>query len=212
MIITWSIIIFTSVTSIIAFPLNVKSINSIRRLDWFDKFKFNAYAIFKHKQYHRFFTYGFIHANWWHLFFNMFTLYFFGGFVEQNFAYLFGNYANLLYLTFYILAIGVSTIADFIKYRNQEYYNAVGASGAVSAVLFASILFNPSMKIYFILVPIPITAWLFGLLFIAYSVYMAKRGIDNIGHTAHLWGALFGFLFPLIFKPELLSHFLNMLF
>lgn len=209
--ITWAIIILTSITSIIAFPPNVQSIDSIRRPEWFERFKFNAFAISKSNQYHRFFTYGFVHANWIHLFFNMFTLYFFGGFVERTFTFLFGHFGGLMYLGFYFLAIGVSTLADFFKYKNNSSYNAVGASGAVSAVLFAAILFRPDMKIMFIFIPIPITAWLFGILFIAYSIYMAKRNRDNIGHSVHLWGALFGFVFPIIFNPQLFLHFISLL-
>ena len=212
MIITWAIIIFTTVTSLIAFPTNVSSVDSIRNPEWFDKFKFNAVAIFKYKEFHRFISYGFIHASWMHLLFNMFTLYFFGGFVERAFADLFGKFGGLIYLGFYFLALAVSTFSDFIKYRNHSYYNAVGASGAVSAVLFASILFGPNMKISFILIPIPITAWFFGLLFIAYSVFMAKRNKDNIGHSAHLLGALFGFAFPIVFYPQLFSLFLEQIF
>ncbi|MEA3450306.1 MAG: rhomboid family intramembrane serine protease [Bacteroidota bacterium] len=209
MIITWAIIIFTTVTSLIAFPTDVSSIDSIRKPEWFDKFKFNALAIFKYKEFHRFITYGFIHASWMHLLFNMFTLYFFAGIVEKSFGAVFGKFGGLIYLGFYFLALVVSTLADFIKYRNSSYYNAVGASGAVSAILFTSILLYPNMKIMFILLPIPITAWFFGLLFIAYSIFMAKRNMDNIGHSAHIWGAFFGFVFPIIFYPQLFSAFLE---
>lgn len=207
--ITWAIIILTSITSIIAFPPNVQSIESIRRPEWFDRFKFNAFSISNNNEYHRFFTYGFVHASWMHLFFNMFTLYFFGGFVEKTFAVLFGHWGGLIYLSFYFLAIGVSTLADFFKYKNHSHYNAVGASGAVSAVLFAAILFRPDMKIMFVFIPIPITAWFFGFMFIAYSIFMAKRNRDNIGHSAHLWGALFGFVFPIIFNPQLFMYFFS---
>ena len=212
MILTWAIILFTTVTSLIAFPPNVSSIESIRRSDWFDKMKFNAVAVFKYKEYYRLITYGLLHANWMHLIFNMFTLYFFGGIVEAGFKIIFGIYGGLVYIAFYILAIIVSTLPDLFKYKNMSYYNAVGASGAVSAVLFSAILFNPGMKLMFIFLPIPITAWVFGILYLAYSYYMAKRGTDNIGHNAHLWGSIFGFIFPILFKPYLFVHFLNGIF
>ena len=212
MILTWAIILFTSVTSLIAFPPNVPSINSIRRLDWYEKMVFNAVAVFKYKEYHRLISYGFIHANWMHLLFNMLTLFFFGGIVASGFKYLFGSFGGLVYIAFYILALIISTLPDLFKYKNMAYYNAVGASGAVSAVLFAAILFNPGMKLMFIFLPIPITAWFFGILYLAYSYYMAKKQIDNIGHSAHFWGAVFGFVFPIIFKPYLIIHFINGIF
>ena len=205
--ITFAIIILTTITSIIAFPTNVQSIDSIRNPEWFDKFKFNAFAVFKHKQIHRMVSYGFIHGSWMHLAFNMITLYFFGRNVEEGFQVLFQGFGGFMYIGFYMLAIVVSTIQDLVVHRNHAHYNAVGASGAISAVLFASILFNPSMDLYLYLIPIPITAWIFGILFLVFSVYMARKKIDNIGHTAHFWGAIFGFIFPLLFYPKLLILF-----
>ncbi len=211
-IITFSIIAITSITSIIAFPPNVSSINSIRRPEWFGQYLFNAVAVSKHKQYYRMLSYGFLHANWMHLFFNMFTLYFFAPIVETMFKAMFGRVGGLLFLLFYLSAIVVSTIADLIKYRNNSAYNAIGASGAVSAVLFAAILIYPDMKLMFLLVPIPITAWIFGLLYLGYSYYMAKRNIDNIGHSAHFWGAVYGFFLPILLQPKLLQHFFAAIF
>lgn len=210
--ITFAIMIITIVTSIIAFPRNVQSINSIRKPEWFDKYKFNAVAVFKYKQIYRLLSYGFIHGSWMHLAFNMFTLYFFGGFVESTFQSLFPGFGGFVYILFYLLAIVFSSIQDLIVHRNHSYYNAVGASGAISAVLFAAILFNPSMKLFMFLIPIPITAWVFGILFLIYSVFMAKKQMDNIGHTAHFWGAIFGFVFPLVFYPSLIILFFEKIF
>ncbi len=211
-IITIAIILLTSVTSIIAFPPNVPAPESLRRTDWFAKYLFNAPMILKDKQYYRLLSYGFIHANWWHLFFNMLTLWFFGPFVEKSFKYLFGHSGGIIFITFYLLSIVISTIPDLIKFKDKYYYNAVGASGAISAVVFSAILFQPNMKLFFIFLPIPITAWIFGLLYLAYSYYMAKKNIDNIGHSAHLWGAIFGFIFPILLKPGLLPYFFNQIF
>ncbi len=206
------IIAITTITSIIAFPPNVPSIDSIRRPEWFNKYLFNAVAVAKYKQYYRMLSYGFLHANWMHLFFNMLTLYFFAPGVETVFREIFGRFGGLLFLIFYLLAIVVSTVADLIKYRNNSSYNAIGASGAVSAVLFAAILIQPTMKIMFIFLPIPISAWFFGILYLGYSYYMSKRNIDNIGHSAHFWGAVFGFFFPIILKPGLIYFFFVQLF
>ena len=205
--ITFGIIIITTITSIIAFPSNVQSIESIRNLEWFDKLKFNALAVFKNNEFHRLLSYGFIHGSWMHLAFNMITLYFFGRIVESSFQVLFPNFGGFVYIGFYMLAIVFSTIQDLIVHRNHSYYNAVGASGAISAVLFAAILFAPSKKLYLFLIPIPITAWIFGIFFLIFSVFMARKKMDNIGHTAHFWGAIFGFVFPLLFYPKLLLLF-----
>ena len=121
-------------------------------------------------------------------------------------------FGGTIFVAFYIIAIAVSSVFDLIKYRNEPYYNAVGASGAVSAILFAAILFNPDMKLMLILIPIPITAWIFGILYLIYCVYMAKKGTDNIGHNAHFWGAIFGFFLPVILKPSLLIRFFDLIF
>jgi membrane associated rhomboid family serine protease len=96
----------------------------------------------------------------------------------------------------------LSVLPSFGKYKNDPGYNAVGASGAVSAVVFASILFVPLGKIYLFFIPIGIPAFIFGGLYLIYSAYMAKRGGDNIGHDAHFWGALFGFVYTIAIKPK----------
>lgn len=210
--ITMAIIIGTTIISVMSFPLDVQGFDQVRKPEWFDKFKFNASAVAGSGQFYRLFSYGFIHANWMHLAFNMITLYFFGDQVEGTFKQTFPLFGGVFYIVFYVVAIAASSLHDLIKYKNQPYYNAVGASGAVSAVLFASILFNPNMKLMFIFLPIPITAWIFGLLYLGYSVYMARKGTDNIGHNAHFWGAIFGFVVPILIYPEFIRRFVNILF
>ncbi|MBR3527898.1 MAG: rhomboid family intramembrane serine protease [Bacteroidales bacterium] len=178
----------------------------------FDALKFNAYQVWHQKQWYRLFSYGFVHSGWGHLFFNMLTLYFFGGVVEKYFAAAFGSTTGvILYVVLYTTALVVSTIGDLIKYRNDFYYNAVGASGAVSAILFASILFEPKMGIYIYLIPIPVPGFIFAPLYLLYCWYMARRNADNIGHSAHFWGAVYGLLFPLACKPEIFSFFISQL-
>ena len=173
---------------------------------------FNASKVWHGKQWYRMLTYGRVHGGWGHLFFNMLTLYFFGSVVEQYFGLAFGNTLGIvLYVVLYVSAIAVSTVGDLIKYRNSPGYNAVGASGAVSAVLFASILFEPKMGIYIYLIPIPVPGYIFAPLYLLYCWYMAKRNMDNIGHTAHFWGAVYGLVFPLIFRPDIFHHFLSQL-
>ena len=173
---------------------------------------FNAYDIWHRKQWYRMFSYGLVHGGWGHLIFNMLTLYFFGPVVERYFTVLFGRPAGpILFIVLYVTALAVSTIGDLIKYRDNWNYNAVGASGAVSAVLFASILFEPRMGIYIFMIPVPVPGYIFAPLYLLYCWYMARRNTDNIGHTAHFWGAVYGLVFPLVCKPAVFSHFLAQL-
>ena len=175
-----------------------------------NKLIFNAYQVWHRKEWYRMLTSGMIHSGWGHLFFNMLTLYFFGRVVEQYFSAAFGGVlGTVLYVVLYVSALAISSLGDLVKYRNNWNYNALGASGAVSAVLFASILFAPKMGIYIYLIPIPIPGYIFAPLYLLYCWYMAKRNMDNIGHTAHFWGAVYGLLFPIICKPDVLSFCLS---
>ena len=175
-----------------------------------NKLIFNAYQVWHRKEWYRMLTSGMIHSGWGHLFFNMLTLYFFGRVVEQYFSAAFGGVlGTVLYVVLYVSALAISSLGDLVKYRNDWNYNALGASGAVSAVLFASILFAPKMGIYIYLIPIPVPGYIFAPLYLLYCWYMAKRNMDNIGHTAHFWGAVYGMLFPIICKPDVLSFCLS---
>ncbi|MDD7117859.1 MAG: rhomboid family intramembrane serine protease [Bacteroidales bacterium] len=175
-----------------------------------NKLIFNAYQVWHRKEWYRMLTSGIIHSGWGHLFFNMLTLYFFGRVVEQYFSAAFGGVLGaVLYVMLYVSALAISSLGDLVKYRDNWNYNALGASGAVSAVLFASILFAPKMGIYIYLIPIPVPGYIFAPLYLLYCWYMAKRNMDNIGHTAHFWGAVYGILFPILCKPDVLSFCLS---
>ena len=177
-----------------------------------NKLLFHAYSVWYRKEWYRMLTYGLVHGGWGHLFFNMLTLFFFGRVVEQYFAVAFGDVLGIvLYVVLYVSAIAVSTVWDLFKHKDDWNYSAVGASGAVSAILFASILFEPKMGIYIYLIPIPVPGYIFAPLYLLYCWYMAKRNMDNIGHTAHFWGAVYGLAFPLICRPDIFSHFLAQL-
>ena len=200
--VTLILILITAAVSILCF-MGVLNSNAL---------KFNAYDVWHRKQWYRMLSYGLVHGGWGHLFFNMLALYFFGTVVEQYFQAAFGSTSGIiLYVVLYVTAIAVSTLGDLLKYRNAPGYNAVGASGAVSAVLFASILFEPKMGIYIYLIPIPVPGYIFAPLYLLYCWYMAKRNMDNIGHTAHFWGAVYGLLFPLVCRPDIFHHFLTQL-
>lgn len=161
------------------------------------------------RQAHRFLTSGFIHADWIHLIFNMFVLLEFGKVVEAFYTQAFGMTGRLLYALMYIAALIVSSIPSYIKHKDNPGYGALGASGAVSAVVFSFILFLPTAPLTFIFLPFfDIPAILLGIGYLLYSSYMAKRGDTRIGHDAHFYGALFGFIFPIAFEPRLLELFI----
>ena len=185
------------------------SIVSFGNIQLFEKLKFNAYKIKYDKETWRFFSYGLVHAGWMHLLINMFVLWSFGDIVEKFLENSFGLKGELYFVLLYISGIIFSTLADFRKYKNNIYYNAVGASGAVSAVVFASILIYPGGSIFVFPIPVLVRSWLFGLLYLAYSAYMAKKGIDNVGHTAHFWGAVVGVVFMIIVAPHVFGSFLS---
>src|SRR5680860_875811 len=199
--ITYLIIGITVLVSFLAF----------QNPDLADKLQFNAAKVIHQNQYYRLVSHAFIHANWSHLLVNMFVLYFFGRGIEQYFGYYFPGRATFYYLLLYFGGILASNIWSLIKNQNNYYYNAVGASGAVSAMLFAFIFFNPWEKLYLFAV-IPIPGILFAVGYLFYSYQMGKKGNDNVAHDAHLLGALFGFVFPILLKPDLFDQFIDKLF
>jgi len=173
----------------------------------YNKLIFNPYIIFHKNEWYRLFSSALLHADIPHLVINMFVLYSFGSFIEQVYdLYIPGGLA--LYAAMYILAIGAANIKTLIENKNNVWYNAVGASGAVSAVVFAFVLFAPIEKILFFGI-IPIPAFLYGLLYLVYSQYMSKKASDNIGHDAHFFGAVFGFVFTGLLRPELFQMFVS---
>jgi len=176
-----------------------------------DQLQFNASKIVHKNEYHRLVTHAFIHANWEHLFVNMIVLFSFGQAIEEYFKYNFGNNAILDYALLYFGGILVSNIYALIKHRNNYFYNSVGASGAVSAVLFAAIFFDPWNKIYFFGI-LPIPGIVFAALYLVYSYQMSAKQKDNVAHDAHFLGALFGFIFPILLNYQLFESFLDKLF
>ncbi len=197
------------ITYIIIFLTAVVSVAALNNEDLFSKLKFNAYDVKHSNHWYRFFTYGFLHAGYFHLFINMLVFYSFGGVVETYFKVYFPGKETLYYILLYVGGLLLSIIPAFGKHKNDVFYNAVGASGAVSAVIFSSIILYPTGKIFLFLFPVPIPAPVFGILYLIYEAYMSKRGKDNIGHDAHLWGAVFGVVFTLALKPGLALIFLQ---
>lgn len=164
---------------------------------------FNPSIIRTNKEWYRFLTHALLHADWIHLAMNMYVLWMFGSIVEEDFIMEFGMIKGEVFFFFlYLSSIIASVIPSFEKHKNDFHYNAVGASGAVSAVVFASILLVPQMSLSLMFIPIPIPAPVFGILYLVYCWYAAKNAKDNIAHDVHYWGSLFGILFTIIVLPS----------
>lgn len=163
-------------------------------------------AIDRKHQYDRLVTHGFIHADFQHLLFNMITLFFFGRALEGWFV----SYIGVVgFVLFYLSAIVMAILPTYLRHRHDSRYRSLGASGGVSAVLFAFILLQPWATIYVFVVPLP--AILYGVLYVGYSIWMDRQGRDNVNHSAHLWGAGYGVLFTVIMEPRAGLAFLGQL-
>jgi membrane associated rhomboid family serine protease len=194
--VTLIIIAITSVISFIGFS-NPRVID--RLILW-------PPAVSRDKEYWRLASCGFIHADFAHLLFNMFTLYFFGGFMEQ---FLTPRIGEVGFALFYVGGVVVSVLPSYLQHRNDSQYRSLGASGAVSAVLFAFILLQPWATIYVFVVPVP--AIIFGVLYLAYTIYMDRQRANRINHSAHLWGAVYGVVFTLLIEPHVAGLFFQQL-
>lgn len=209
-----------SITNIIILITVLISIAGFSNRQLFDRLKFNGYMIFHHKELWRFVTSAFVHVDFFHLFVNMYVLYIFGnsynkpGYeqligVEGYFQLNFGNLGVLYYVLLYLMACIVSSIYSYEKHKHDIHYNAVGASGATSAILFAFIAIAPVRSLYLLFLPFPIPGFILGALYLIYSWYMARKKIDNIGHDAHFFGAVFGFLFVFLTDFSAFSKFIH---
>lgn len=184
--ITFLIIAITSVTSFIAF-----SKHSIR-----EDLLFWPFKIKREGQLYRFITHGALHADAMHLIFNMVSFYSFGIALENYlFPAIFGEMSRAMLSIMYVTGIVVAVIPDYFKYQDRSFYRSLGASGAVSAVVFSAITIQPKMPIQFFFIPYPIPGYIFGIGFLILSAALAKKGTGNIGHNAHFWGSIYGILF-----------------
>jgi membrane associated rhomboid family serine protease len=177
----------------------------------FARLQFNAYQVYHRRQYYRLLTHGFVHANWWHLIVNMLVLYFFGTHVEKILNMLASSgllsYPIIYYLILYLVSIIFASSISLVRFKDNHWYNSVGASGAVGAIMFFCIFFEPWQKLYLYGV-IGIPGIIFAVLYLIYSQYMSRRGGDNINHDAHFLGAVFGFVFPLFIDFNLYKYFI----
>ncbi len=196
---TYAIIGFTVLISLLAF----------RDRKVFDSMVFEPFTINTQKDWFRLVTHGFIHGNIPHLLINMFVLFMFGPLVERGYMELTGRSSLLPFLVLYMAGITLSSLPGYFKHKWDPAYRAVGASGATSAVVFASILIYPTNDMYLLILPIPAKAWVFGILYLAYEWYQGQRASDGIAHDAHFAGALVGILFTSILDPGVVGRFVE---
>ena len=188
-----------SVTLIITIITVLVSLAGFSSQKVIDDLIFYPPAVTQKKQYYRFITCGFIHADLAHLAFNMISFYLFSdGLVEPACIGFFGEYGKLALILMYFAALVVCLLPTYFKNKNNQNYRSLGASGAVSAVVFAGLMVSPLSQIGFFIIPPIIPGFIFGPLYLIISFYMDKRGGDNINHSAHIWGALFGLAFIIV--------------
>lgn len=199
------------VTIIIIIITVIVSIFCFKDRGLFNKLSFNPYRIKHNKEWYRFITHGFVHADYTHLLINMFVFFSFGKWIEEAFSQIFAPsfrfVDTLAFLGVYIGGIVVASVYDYFKRGEDPLYISIGASGGVSAILFTSILLDPWGLIYFYFIPCP--GIIMGIIYLVYCQIMAKKGRDNINHNAHFYGAIWGIVFPCILEPKLVSLFLG---
>ncbi len=169
----------------------IVSLKGFNDYSFFEKFKFNVASVRRGEQI-RMFTSGFLHVDYTHLLFNMLTLYFFADIVILNVGV-------AKFVLIYILSLLVGNLLSLYFPKDEYHYSAVGASGAVMGIIYSGILFNPDMKIYFM------KAWIFGLIYLLYTIYGMRKRVGNIGHDAHFGGAIAGYLCTIAFAPYLID-------
>jgi len=196
----------TPITMVILATTVLVSLGAFQDPKVFEALLFRPYAVRHQGQWYRLFTHAFIHADLPHLLVNMFVFYMFGRNVEQLFALVSPLPPLATFLTLYVGAILFATLPGMARHSSSVSYRSVGASGAVSAVLFAQILIMPTREVSLMFIQ-NVPSWLFGVLYLVYSYYMDKRGGDNVAHDAHFYGAVFGVLFTTALNPDLLFHF-----
>lgn len=187
-----------SITLLIIIITVLVSIGGFSRQNIIEDLIFYPPAVSQRGQWYRFFTCGLIHADFGHLLFNMLSLYFFGPEVERAFLEIFGEIGKWLYLFLYVSALLFSLLPTYLKNKNNAQYRSLGASGAVSAVIFAGLMLAPGTEVYIFFIPIPIPGFIFAPLYVLISVLLDRKGGDNINHSAHIWGGLYGLLFVIV--------------
>ncbi|AFL82389.1 putative membrane protein [Aequorivita sublithincola DSM 14238] len=184
------------IATIIIIAANVIiSMKGFNDFAFFEKYKFNIAGIRRGEKI-RMFSSAFLHADFSHLLFNMLTLYFFANVVI-------GSVGVIYFVVIYVVSLLAGNLLSFYFHKDEYHYSAIGASGAVMGILYSAILFFPNMGLYLFFIPIAIPAWLFGMAYLLYSIYVMKKRMGNIGHDAHIGGAIGGYVLTLLFAPVL---------
>ncbi len=198
----------TLIICVLTFLISYQAFND-RKL--FENLKHFPYAESRRKEFYRMVTSGFVHGSWIHLLINLFVLYQFGGIVEQLYGQIFGkSMGGIMFTLMYITTLIVADIPSYLKHKNNPHYGAIGASGAVSGIVFIYVLFAPWELLYLYAV-LPVPSIIAAIAYVVYSSWASKNRNDNIGHDAHLYGALFGIVFTVLVYPEALSIFMERL-
>jgi membrane associated rhomboid family serine protease len=187
-----------SITLILVIITAIISISAFSNSKVIDDLIFYPPAVSQHNQFYRFFSCGLIHADWGHLIFNMLALYLFGKGVEDGFVDLMGPSGRYVYLLMYVSALFISLLPTYFKNRDNYSYRSLGASGAVSAVIFAGLMLAPETEVFIFFIPIPIPGFIFAPLYLIISAIMDRKGGSNINHSAHIWGAIYGLAFVIV--------------
>lgn len=198
-----------SVTLVIVIVTALVSIQGFSKPGIVDKLKHYPYREMRNGEWYRLITSGFVHGGWLHLLINMFVLYEFGRIIEAHFLLLFGaDWGRPVFVVFYLLAIVAGDSPTLFRQKDNPAYASIGASGAVSAVIFVFILFYPWELLYLYAI-LPIPAIVAGIGYLVYSSWASKRMNDNIDHLAHFYGAVFGVLFVIVLRPEMIRVFIE---
>lgn len=199
-----------SIVLMLILLVTVFSFEGFQRKYWRDEHLFNPYAISNGHRIGGVFTHFWFHADWQHLIFNMLSLFMLGNVLEYSWTQEFGKIKGTgLFLALYLFGGVAATIIPFFRHRYNPNYRSLGASGAVSAVVFAAIMWYPTMQLGLLFLPIPIPAYIFGPLYLLIEYYAMRRGNSNIANDGHLSGALFGILFALVLDPSKLNSFIS---
>lgn len=197
-----------SITLFIVLATAMVSVSALNNRDLFYKLDFQPFMIQRNKQWYRFLSHAFVHADWGHLAVNMYVLYQFGKLVESYFEVMFPDMWQIYFVLLYVGGILFSTIPGYARNRENYGYHGVGASGAVSAIVYSFILMEPMAPLGIIFIPISMPAIVFGLLYLVLEIYLDRNRKSNIAHSAHYFGGLFGVFFTAIVEPDLVLQYL----
>lgn len=199
----------TPVASIIFLFTIVTSLYAFYNPEVYDKLMLNPYSVSRGKRVYSVITSGLIHKDWGHLFMNMFSFTFFAFQLEETLVEYNPVWGHYQFAILYVVSLILSDISTIIKHKNDSWYNSLGASGAVCAVVFSSILFHPMSQMYVMPIPFPINSVIYGFLFLGYCIYAARLSRDSINHDAHFYGALTGVAITIAFYPQIVSLFIQ---